>query len=170
MDHCPHCSQSLMYGQNYMLHIIRQVTGSHKRFCPNCGRKWMGRSRSYNNSGIFVFILLSGITLMFGFFQIIESFHGSFHKIQASVATGFYQQAVKNITDNPMAQEEIKKMGVDPSQALSKLKELRNNPAALAKLKKYKDNPAALAALRNMGGIGNIKKEMIEKAIQYADH
>lgn len=158
-----------MYGDNPLLHVIRKFAGSHKRYCPDCGRKWIGRSRVYNNGGVFVFVLLSGITVMFGFFQLAGSIPHSMNKFQDTVTTGIYQQAIQSLADNPMAKEEMKKYGVTPTQALSKLKELKSNPAALDRLKKMGINPSSMGNLQDMAASGGHSKEMIQKAMKYME-
>ena len=166
-----------MYGDIYLLHFIRKMGGSHKRFCPGCRRKWVGRSRTYNHGGVFVFVLLSGITVMFGFFQLSGSIQQSLGKAQENVTGGLYQQALQGLSSNPAMQEQIKKLTHDPN-VISKIQQLKNNPGMLEKLKKFGGNPAALAAGMNINGMdmnniskmsGYSNKEMMEKASKYLE-
>ena len=150
MRDCPHCNQKLMYADSQLLHVIRMLTGSHKRHCPGCGRKWIGRSRVHNTGGMFVFILLSSVTTTFGFFHIAELIQQSMQSAQKGITQSIYQEAAEQLGNNPRVQEQLKKFSVDPSQAMAKLKKLRSDPEALA-------------------GMSGYKKEMVEKAMQYMD-
>ncbi len=64
--HCPFCGGiEVLYGRQPWLHAVRSIANSHKRYCPNCDKKWRVRPRIKRFPWLIMgIVVLSGIFAM----------------------------------------------------------------------------------------------------------
>lgn len=185
MNNCPYChSSDTRYSRIFALHLVRLLTGSEKRYCLPCDKKWRVRARRKTvNTSFYVVALPLAAVFMLGMFKLTDQSHqqalnyNSAERNAASAAMGVQKMSSGGLgsslgmaamiagAGNPGAKNQKSALlsGLSGSNRRLAEKAMKNMSMdeISDKMKKLQSNPQALARLSGE------KREVVEQALKY---
>ncbi len=164
---CPYCqSRSVAYSDSPVVDMLRMLSGSRKRYCRMCQKKWMLRTPPQSSGMDFRSVLLIFLAVAVGFWifcNIANIMDGTGEKIRASTSTSTSSSSAQMIHSSAKASSENSSMqslfsangSINTSAAKTVLsnnaitKNILSNASFMEKVKEsLQRNPQTIAELK----------------------